>query len=188
MASIRVSRHGLTCCPNCRRHVHLAADILATTCPFCSGLLVGNSGVSVPRLASMSRSAAVAAALAGWSLTACTTTPGVTDGDAYSSADANIMDVPDADSGPESDIAALPDTEIQELPYIPPGDAYGIADMDITYVPDVYSGPEYGMADIPETEIAQDWSPDAQDVYQSDEQAVVDLASTPSDTSDIKGE
>jgi len=41
---IRVSRHGLTCCPGCKSHIKLEDELAQVSCPFCGSSLLAAPG------------------------------------------------------------------------------------------------------------------------------------------------
>jgi hypothetical protein len=135
---VKVTRHGMTNCPQCHAHIRVAAQLAATVCPFCeahlkdvlpAGDLGRLSGLS--RVAQASRSGVLAASILGLSgLAGCEqSAPAPVYG-----APADIM-VPDTaeDAGPMPEYGLPADIMVPDT------------------VADATSQPEYGLpADVTE--------------------------------------
>lgn len=78
MSSIRVTRQGLTCCPQCKSYIKLAQTVAETTCPFCQTSLSESTVQAAPSRLSGKGKALLSAALLGTSLavTAVACNPG----------------------------------------------------------------------------------------------------------------
>jgi hypothetical protein len=149
---VKVTRHGMTNCPQCHAHIRVAAELSSTVCPFCETHLkdvvpasdLGRlSGLS--RVAKASRSGVVAASILGLSgLAGCETSSSVP---VYGApADVMVPDtVEDAVSAPEYGLPAdimVADT-VEDATSQP---EYGLpADVTENAKEDVPPAPPYGI-------------------------------------------
>jgi len=135
---IRVSRHGMTRCTSCDRHIRLEAVIGETRCPFCGGALT----VPAPArgvLGAMGRSGgALAASLMSFGLGAACLDERAGARDVNDGADATMSDT------------AVEDTTSQPL--------YGLPmDATVETAEDTTPQPEYGLPmDVSEPDATQD--------------------------------
>ena len=123
MAPIRISRAGLVQCPACHTHTYVAEDVHETACNFCKAMLRvaadGRGLLATIRAHVGVTGGALAAALAGMSVAACSDDGGgggaadtvVNDGQ---TSDVPPTDVygspPDADAGSTADTGSAADT------------------------------------------------------------------------------
>ena len=147
MVTIKVSRNGLTRCPSCSAHIHVAERVEATICPFCQAelpeaLAVASRQTSpLQRLLGQGRSAVIAASLLGLPLSACD------DPTADSSPPADVGD-PDvqldvADDNMGVAVYGMPATDTEQD--LGPSDPDAGSDIQTEVIEDPPNQPEYGL-------------------------------------------
>jgi hypothetical protein len=127
---IRVSRHGMTRCTSCDRHIRLEAVVSETRCPFCGGVLTapGPIGGALGRTGG-----ALAASLISFGIGAgCLDDNGRPSSDTNDASETSVQDVADT-----TDTSLEPDS-IQPL--------YGLPmDTAVETAEDSTPQPEYGL-------------------------------------------
>ncbi|HRE90382.1 MAG TPA: hypothetical protein PK095_14715, partial [Myxococcota bacterium] len=129
---IRVSRHGMTRCTSCDRHIRLEAVVSETRCPFCGGAL---TAPSTGRGLLGRTGGALAASLMSFGIGAGCLDDGDRDtGDTADVSDSSVTDTADTtDTRPDT----TPDPDsIQPV--------YGLP-MDVEIADDSTPQPEYGL-------------------------------------------
>lgn len=141
---IRVSRHGLTCCPACQAHIQIAANVRETACPFCQAALIATPEPAAGTLTGLiqgalatGRSGLLAASLLGLSVGvgAC--------------ADEEDPE-PTTDTQSADGTSGTSDTNVTTTPDSTMGDLYGLPpdttpDPDVVTVEDTNAVAEYGI-------------------------------------------
>jgi len=144
---IRVSRHGMTRCTTCDRHIRVAAAAAETRCPFCGGALTALPPGSAGRLGYLGRSGgALAASLMSFGLGAACLDEGQGQRDVSDAVDASdLADTVDLDSS--QPLYGLPmDTTAETTDDTGPQPLYGLP-MDVT-TPDTAEDTS-GSDDVP---------------------------------------
>lgn len=130
---IRVSRHGMTRCTSCDRHIRLEAVVHETRCPFCGGALTAPSNLGRGLLGRTG--GALAASLVSFGIGAgCLDDSERDTSDAADVSDSSVTDVSDT-SDTRPDTSPDPDS-IQPV--------YGLP-MDVEIADDSTPQPEYGL-------------------------------------------
>ncbi len=138
MATIRVSRQGLTRCPACGRHIRFAESVALTACPFCGS---GLSGVAKAKAAIVhgARGGILAAGLMG--ALAC---------ESSATGTSPAGDTTGGDSAVTTDVASEPDVVDPGEDTVEPAEdigaqpEYGLPPMDVEEPEDIPVQPLYG--------------------------------------------
>jgi predicted RNA-binding Zn-ribbon protein involved in translation (DUF1610 family) len=135
---IRVSRHGMTRCTSCDRHIRLEAVVSETRCPFCGGAL---TAPTTGRGLLGRTGGALAASLMSFGIGAgCLDDTERNSGDAADVSDSSVTDTADAADGTDSS-DTRPDTTPDPDSIQP---VYGLP-MDVEIADDSTPQPEYGL-------------------------------------------
>lgn len=136
---IRVSRHGMTRCTSCDRHIRLEAVVHETRCPFCGGALTAPSTTGRGVLGRTG--GALAASLMSFGIGAgCLDDTERNSSDVADVSDSSVTDTADV---PETNDTSdtRPDTNIDPDSIQP---VYGLP-MDVEIADDSTPQPEYGL-------------------------------------------
>lgn len=139
---IRVSRHGMTRCTSCDRHIRLEAVVHETRCPFCGGALTAPSNLGRGLLGRTG--GALAASLMSFGIGAgCLDDTERNSSDAADVSDSSVSDTADTPDTPDTNDTsdARPDTSIDPDSIQP---VYGLP-MDVEIADDSTPQPEYGL-------------------------------------------
>jgi hypothetical protein len=132
---IRVSRHGMTRCTSCDRHIRLETVVSETRCPFCGGALTAPSPAKAGVLGRTG--GALAASLLSFGIGA-----GCLDDDSRPT-DTDTVDAAETSISDTTDVADATDTSVEPDSIQP---LYGLP-MDVTLetADDTTPQPEYGL-------------------------------------------
>lgn len=160
---IRVSRHGMTRCTSCDRHIRLEAVVHETRCPFCGGALTAPSTTGRGLLGRTG--GALAASLMSFGIGA-----GCLDDN-----ERDTNDAADVSDSSVTDVADVPDTRPDTSPdpdSIQP--VYGLP-MDVEIADDSTPQPEYGLP----MDTSDEDGDDAKDTGSSDDIPIAPLYGLP---------